>query len=67
MCLIGGKVDWMISQANTRKMSHHLLDHRNQQPNNEKSIYPILTTLEANGATGHWRRPWMQLGKGQLH
>jgi len=59
MCFTEGKVDWMTNQAKTRGMSHHLLNHKNQQQNNEESIDPILLALEANGATKHWRRPWM--------
>jgi len=57
MCLVGGKVDWMTNPTRTRRMSHHLLDHQNQQQNNEKSTNPILSALEANGAIRHWRRP----------
>jgi hypothetical protein len=61
MCLAGSKVDWMTNLVRTRKMPHHLLDHKNQQQNNEKSTNPILLAVEANGTPKHWKRPWMQL------
>ncbi len=60
-------MDWMTNQTKTKKMSHHFLDHKNLQKNNEESIDPILLALEANGATRHWRRLWMQLKEGQFH
>ncbi len=37
----------MTSQTKTRKMSHHLLNHMNQQQSNEESIDPILLVLKA--------------------
>jgi hypothetical protein len=52
-------MDWMTSPTRKRKMSHDLVDKKNQQQNNEKSTNPIVLALEANGAPMHWMRPWM--------
>jgi hypothetical protein len=59
MCFVRNEMDWMMSLAKKRRMSHHLLEHKNHQQNNEKSTDPILSTLEANGTPVHQRRPWM--------
>jgi hypothetical protein len=67
MCFVGGEMDWMTNPTMKIRMSHHLLDHKNQRQNNEKSTNPILSILEANGTSINWRRPWMQLKEGQLH
>ncbi len=64
MCLVGGKMDWMTSPTRKRRMSHDLVDHKNQQQNKEKSTNPILSALEANEALMHWKRPWMPLREG---
>ncbi len=47
MCFVGGEMDWITNPTMKRRMFHHLLNHKNQQQNNEKSTNPILSVLEA--------------------
>jgi hypothetical protein len=36
MCFVRGEMDWMTNPTMKRRMSHHLLDHKNQQQKQRK-------------------------------